>query len=149
MYSWQFSKIFPSLKMAAILNFRIFAKNGKTQFASISLTVRDRAISSKFSTHRVSEKCTLSNFQKVSPPQKWWPFRIFEFLPKMAKHKFATIFLTVRDRAISSKFSIHRVSKKCTLGNFQKIFLFPHMAAILNFQIFVKNGKKTNLLLSP
>ena len=36
--------------MAAILNFRIFAKNGKTQFASISLTVRDRAISLKFST---------------------------------------------------------------------------------------------------
>ena len=48
--------------MAAILNFRIFAKNGKTQifkflpkiekqkFASISLTVQDRAISSKFST---------------------------------------------------------------------------------------------------
>ena len=31
MYSWQFQKIFPSPKMAAILNFRIFAKNGKTQ----------------------------------------------------------------------------------------------------------------------
>ena len=45
-----FQKIFPSPKMAAILNFRIFAKNGKTQIASISsisLTVRDRAISSK------------------------------------------------------------------------------------------------------
>ena len=31
MYSWQFQKIFPSPKMAAILNFRIFAQNGKTQ----------------------------------------------------------------------------------------------------------------------
>ena len=51
----------------------------------------------------------------------------------MAKHKFATISLTVRDRAISLKVSIHRVSEKCTLRNFQKIFLFPHMAAILNF----------------
>ena len=31
MYSWQFQKIFPSPKMAAILIFRIFPKNGKTQ----------------------------------------------------------------------------------------------------------------------
>ena len=61
--------------MAAILNFRIFAQNGKTQIV------------------------------------------------------------------ISSKFSTHGVSKKCTLGNFQKIFPSPHMAAILNFQIFAQNGK--------
>ena len=51
----------------------------------------------------------------------------------MAKHKIASISLTVRDRAISSKFSTRRVSKKCTLGNFQKIFPSPHMVAILNF----------------
>ena len=63
----------------------------------------------------------------------------FEFLPTMAKHKFASISLTVRDRAISAIFSTQRVSKKCTLGNFQKIFLFPKMAAILNFRIFAKN----------
>ena len=65
----------------------------------------------------------------------------FQIFAKMAKHEFASISLIVRDRAISSKFSIHRVSKKCTLGNFQKIFLFPKMAAILNFQIFAKNRK--------
>ena len=59
--------------MAAILNFRIFAKNGKTQ--------------------------------------------------------------------ISSKFSTHRVSEHCALGNFYKIFPSPKMAAILNFRIFVKNDK--------
>ena len=59
----------------------------------------------------------------------------------MAKHKFASISLTVRDRAISSKFSTHRVSKECTLCNFQKIFPSPKMAAILNFRIFAKNGK--------
>ena len=41
----------------------------------------------------------------------------------------------------SSKFSTHRVSKKCTLGNFQKLFLVPKMAAILYFRIFAKNGK--------
>ena len=68
--------------MAAILNFRIFAKNGKTQ---ISLTVRDRAILSKFSTHRVSHTCTLQFSKKISPPPKWRPFCIFEFLPKMEK----------------------------------------------------------------
>ena len=59
----------------------------------------------------------------------------------MAKHEFASISLTVRDRAISSKFFTHRVSKKCTLGNFQKIFPSPHMAAILNFRILAQNGK--------
>ena len=66
-------------------------------------------------------------------------FRIFA--KKMEKHKFATISLTVRDRAISSKFLTHRVSEQCTLGNFQKIFTSPKMAAILNFGIFAKNGK--------
>ena len=80
-------------------------------------------------------------FKKFSPPQKWGPFGIFEFLPKMAKHKFASISLTVRDRAILSKFSTHRVSKECNLYNFQKIFPSPKMADILNFRIFAKNGK--------
>ena len=56
----------------------------------------------------------------------------------MEKHKLP---LTVQNRVISLKFSTHRVSKKCTLGNFQKNFLFPKMAAILNFQIFAKNRK--------
>ena len=65
----------------------------------------------------------------------------FEFLPKMEKHKFASISLTVQNRVISLKFSTHRVSKKCTLGNLKKIFLFPKMAAILNFRIFAKNRK--------
>ena len=65
----------------------------------------------------------------------------FEFSPKMAKHKFASISLTVRDRAISSKFSTHRESQKCTLANFQKNFPSPKMAAILNFQILAQNGK--------
>ena len=54
----------------------------------------------------------------------------------MEKHKLA---LTVQNRVISLKFSTHRLSKKCTLGNFQKIFLFPKLAAILNFRIFAKN----------
>ena len=59
----------------------------------------------------------------------------------MAKHKFACISLTVRDRAISSKFSTHRVFEHSTFGNFKKIFPSPKMVAILNFPIFAKNGK--------
>ena len=111
----------------------------KHKFPSISLTVRDRAISSKFSTHRVSKECNLCNFQKNFPSPKM--AAIFEFLPKMAKHKFASISLTVRDRAISSKFLTHRVCKECNLCNFQKNFPSPKMAAILNFRIFARNGK--------
>ena len=42
----------------------------KMNTASISLTVRDRAISAKFSTHRVSKECTLCNFQKIFPSPK-------------------------------------------------------------------------------
>ena len=42
----------------------------------------------------------------------------------MAKHKFASISLTVRDRAISSKFSTHGVFKECNL-QFSKNFPLP------------------------
>ena len=62
----------------------------------------------------------------------------FRILAQMEKHKFA---LTVPNRIISVKFSTHRVAKKCTLGNFENIFLLPKMVAILNFQIFAKNRK--------
>ena len=122
--------------MAAILNFHIFAKKmAKHKFATISLTVRDRAISSKFSTHRVSEQCTLGNFQKKKFPLPKNDGH-FEFLPKMAKHKFASISLTVRDRAISSKFSTHRVSEQCTLANFQKKFPLPKNGGHFEFSNF-------------
>ena len=107
-----------------------FSKNFPLPKNGGHLTVRDRAISSKFSTQGVSKKCTLCTYGGH--------FEFFEFLPKMEKHKLA---LTVQNRVISLKFSTHRVSKKCTLGNFQKNFLFPKMAAILNFQIFAKNRK--------
>ena len=130
MHSLQFSKNFPLSTYGGHFEFSNFCqKMEKHKIASISLTVRDRAISSKFSTHRVSKECALSNFQKIFPS------------PKMAKHKFASISLTVQNRVISLKFSTHRVFKKCTLANFQKIFLFPKMAAILNFRIFPKNRK--------
>ena len=110
----------------------------KHKFASISLTVRDRAISSKFSIQGVSKKCTLCNFQKIFPSPHMAAILNFRIFAQNKKHKLA---LTVQNRVISLKFSTHRVSKKCTLGNFQKIFPSPHMAAILNFQIFAKNRK--------
>ena len=59
--------------MAAILNFRIFAKMPKQKFASISLTVRDRAILSKFSIHRVSRHSTLANFVQVLEQDSCFP----------------------------------------------------------------------------
>ena len=136
-----FQKNFPSPKMAAILNFRIFAKNGKTQICFYLLNRVTLSDFVEIFDPRVFEQCTLGNFKKFSPPQKWWPFKIFKFLPKMAKHKIASISLTVRDRAISSKFSTHWLSQKCTLSNFQKNFPYPKMVTILNFRIFAKNGK--------
>ena len=93
----------------------------KHKFASISLTVQDRAISSKVLTHRVSERRTLGNFPKNFPlPQNGGHFEFSNFFPKMAKHKFASISLTVRDRAILSKFSTHRV-RNVIFAIFKKI----------------------------
>ena len=127
--------------MAAILNFRIFAKNGKTQISSYLLNRADRAISSKFSTHRVSEHCTLGNFPKFSPSPKMAAILNFRIFAKNGKTLICFYLLTVRDRVISSKFSTHRVSKECNLCNFPKIFPSPKMAAILNFRIFAKMAK--------
>ena len=116
----------------------------KHKIASISLTVRDRVISSKFSTHRVSKQCTLFNFPKIFPSPKMVAILNFRIFSKLAKHKIASISLTVRDRAISSKFSTHRVCKQGTLCNSQKNFPSPKMAAILHFRIYAKNGKTQN-----
>ena len=94
----------------------------KHKFASIPLTVRDRTISSKFLTHRVSNQCTLGNFQKnFISPKNGGHFEFSNFCQKWQKHKFASISLTLRDRAISSKFSIHRVSQQSTLANFVQV----------------------------
>ena len=114
--------------MAAILNFRIFAKNGKTQICFYLLNCEIERFRRNFRPTGYLRSVLFAIFQKFSPPQKWRPFWILEFLPKMAKHKFASISLTVRDREISSKFSTHRVFKECNLYNFQKIFPSPKMA---------------------
>ena len=50
--------------MAAILNFRIFRKIAKHKNAYISKTVLDRAILTKFLTHRVSLQNSHANLKK-------------------------------------------------------------------------------------
>ena len=67
----------------------------KHKIASISLTVRDRAILSKFSPTGYLSKTTLQfseNFTLFKNGNH------FEFLPKMQNHKFASIALTVREQ---------------------------------------------------
>ena len=95
--------------------FAFFAKKHKSAY--ISKTMGDRAISTKFLTHRVSLH-TFTFFQNFISP-KWRAFWIFEFLQK---HKNAYISKTVRDRAISTKIFTHRVSLKISHRNFQKNF---------------------------
>ena len=82
MYSWQFSKNFPLPTYGGHFEFSNFRQ--KMEKYKFALTVQNRVISVKFSTHRVSKKCT---------------------------KKFASIFLTVQDRVISSKFLTQPMQK--------------------------------------
>ena len=118
----------------------------KHKITCISLTVRDRAISSKCLIRWVSMECTLVNFQKIFPSPKMSAILNFRIFAKNGKHKIASFSLTVRDTAISSKFSTPWVSKECTLVNFQKIFPSAKMSAILNFRILAKTDKTQNYL---
>ena len=72
MYPWQFSKKFSLPKNGG--HFEFLPKNEKQKFASISLTVRDRAISLKFSTHRVSQQSTLADFVQTFRAKLVLPF---------------------------------------------------------------------------
>ena len=91
--------------MAAILNFHIFRKIAKYKNAYISKTVLDRAISTKFLTHRVSLQSSHANFQKYFVlPKNGGHFEFSNFCAKIAKHKNAYISKTVLHRAISTKF---------------------------------------------
>ena len=61
--------------------------------------------------------------------------------------KNAYISKTVLDRAISMKFLTHRVSLQSSHANFQKNFVLPKMAAILNFRIFAQKLQNTKMLI--
>ena len=73
--------------MVAILNFLNFHKN-----AYISKTVHDRAMSTKFWTHRVSLESSHPSFSKKSCHIKnGGYFEFLNFLQKIAKYKNAYI----------------------------------------------------------
>ena len=59
----------------------------------------------------------------------------------MAKHKFASISLTVRDERFRRNFQPTGYLRNVLFAIFKKIFPSPKIAAILNFRIFAKNGK--------
>ena len=79
-------------------------------------------------------------FKKKISLQKMAAILNFRIFRKIAKHKNAYISKTVLDRAISTKFLTHRVSLQSSHANFQKNFILPKMAAILNFQIFAQRA---------
>ena len=70
----------------------------------------------------------------------------FQIFAKIAKHKNAYISKTVLDRAISTKFLTSRISLRSSFPNFQKKFVAPKMAAILNSRNFRKNCKTQKCL---
>ena len=107
----------------------------------------DRAISTKFLTHRVYLQSSHANFEKNFVSPKMAAILNFRIFRKIAKHKNAYISKTVLDRAISMKFLIHRVSLQSSHANFQKKFILPKMAAILNFRIFPQKLQNTKMLI--
>ena len=142
-----FKKILSRQKWRPFWIFEFFAKIAKHKNAYISKTLLDRAISTKFLTHRVSLQSSHANFQAKISRKKWRPFWIFEIFRKIAKHKNAYISKTVLDRAISTKILTHWVSLQSSHANFQKNFVLPKMAAILNFRIFAQKLQNTKLLI--
>ena len=137
-----FKKILSRQKWRPFWIFEFFAKIAKHKNAYISKTLLDRAISTKFLTRRVSlQSIVIPILKKFLSRQKWRPFWIFEFFAKIAKHKNAYISKILLDRAISTKFLTNRVYLQSSHANFEKNFVSPKMAAILNFRIFRKNCK--------
>ena len=141
-----FKKILSRQKWRPFWIFEFFAKIAKHKNAYISKTLLDRAISTKFLTRRVSLQSSHANFQTKNFSQKMAAILNFQIFRKIAKHKNAYISKTVLDRAISTKFLTHRVSLQSSHANFQKKFVLPKMAAILNFRNFRKNCKTQKCL---
>ena len=110
----------------------------------------DRAISTKSLTHRVSLQSSHANFQKksFSLAKNGGHFEFLNFSQNCKTYKNAYISKTVLDRAISTKFLTHRVSLQSSHANFQKNFILPKMAAILNFRIFAQKLQNTKMLIS-
>ena len=108
----------------------------KTKNVNISETVRDRAISTEFFTHRVVEKYPMSNGKKFF-------FAIFGgHLEFLRKTKNVNIPETVRDRAISTEFWTHRVVEKYAMRNGKKKLFFAIFGGHLEF---LRNMKIVNI----
>ena len=116
----------------------------KHEFASISLTVRDRAISLKFLTHRVSKECNLCNFQKKFPSPKMAAILNFRIFAKNGKTRICFYLLNRVTQSDFVEIFDPQGIRAMYSWQFPKIFPSPKMAAILNFQIFPKNGKTQN-----
>ena len=136
-----FQKKFVSPNMAPFLIFEFFAKITKHKNTYISKTMLDRAISMNFFNHRVSLQSSHANFQNIFVSPKMAAILNFRIFRKICRTQNAYISKTVLDRGISMKFLSHRVSLQSSYPNFQKIFVSPKMAVILNFRIFRKNCK--------
>ena len=131
--------------MAAILNFRIFRKIAKHKNAYISKTVLDRAISTKFLTHRVSVQSSHANFQKNFVLPKMAAILNFRiFAQKLQNTKNANISKTVLHRVISTKFFIFRVSlqssypKELSLGEVSDPQLIAHLLKMSKCELPLK-----------
>ena len=142
-----FKKILSRQKWRPFWIFEFFAKIAKHKNAYISKTLLDRAISTKFLTRRVSLQSSHASFQTKYFSQKMAAILNFQIFRKIAKHKNAYISKTVLDRAISTKFLTHRVYLQSSHANFQKNFILPKMAAILNFRIFAQKLQNTKMLI--
>ena len=107
----------------------------------------DRAISTKFLTRRVSLQSSHPTFEKIFVSPKMAAILNFRIFRKIAKHKNAYISKTLLDRAISTKILTRWVSLQSSHANFQKNFVLPKMAAILNFRIFAQKLQNTKMLI--
>ena len=115
--------VFPPL-LATILNFCV-----KRRIVFVLETECDRAILTKFWTHRVSAESTDYSSQKLFSRHFWRLFPKIFFSPLLVailnfcvKRKYWFISETERDRVISTNFFTHRVSAESTGDFSQKSF---------------------------
>ena len=141
-----FKKILSQQKWRPLWIFEFFAKIAKQKNDYVSKSLLDRAISTKFLTHRLSLQSSHANFPKKIFSPKMVAILNFRIFRKIAKRKNAYISKTVLDRAISTKFLSHRVSLQSSHANFQKNFVLPKMAickSIADTQFFSNTHSST------
>ena len=89
-------KFFPSPKMAAILNFRIFAKNGKTRICFYLLNrVTQSDFIEIFDPQGIRAMYSWQFSKNFPLPKNGGHFEFSNFSQTMAKYKIASISLTV------------------------------------------------------